>query len=92
VIFQLRHVNCRWLWRYRSALTGSTNHDDSGSSNGTVLFGGPDWPSGWFAHRARERSTLTRLIASPPKAQMAFEKPHRNGLTKTVAKQLIGPS
>jgi hypothetical protein len=27
---------------------------------------------GWFAHRARERSTLARLIISPPKAQIAF--------------------
>ena len=67
-LFQLHDADYRRLWRHRSALAGSPNHGDSGSSNGTVLFGGLGRGPGWFAHRARERSTLARLIISPPKA------------------------
>jgi hypothetical protein len=59
----------------RSSLTGGANHGNPGSGHGTVLSHGPDRASGWFAHRAWERSTLERLIISPPKAQVALKKP-----------------
>ena len=72
-------------------LAGNVNYDDFGSTNGTVLLGSPGWAPGWFAYRPLERSTLARLIVSPPKVQVAFEKAELS-LTKTVAEQLIGQS
>jgi len=66
-IFQLHDPDYRRVRRHRSALTGGTNHGNSRSGHGAVLSCGPGRTSGWFAHRARERSTLTRLIVSPRK-------------------------
>ena len=63
----------RRVRRHRSALTGGTNHDSSGSGHGPVRFGGPGRAPGRFAHRARDRSALARLIVSPAKAQVALE-------------------
>ena len=72
--FSFTTPDCRRIRRHRSALTGSTNHNNSGSGPGAVLSRGPGRTPGWFAHHARDRSTLACLIILPPKIRAAFEK------------------
>src|SRR5437868_6016112 len=67
------HNSDYYRLRHRSTLTGSANHDNSGSSHGTVLSRGPGRASGWFARRARKQSTPTRLIVARRKTASHLE-------------------